>query len=197
MPRRKKDPSTRARRNKASTAATLTIAEPATNAEAYQRLTVVQLRAEIDRRNLGRPAHAVLNKRGPKAGLVAALVADDSPAPKLPGSHEWHPLTVEWWDDLWASPMAGEYHTSDRHALFILAALVDAFWAMPSKDLAAEIRLQRQAFGLTPYDRRRLEWTIETAAEAQDRGKQRRQRQAQGAKQPDKASDPRQNLHAV
>lgn len=198
MPRRKKDPSTRARRNRASTAATLTIAEPATNAEAYQQLTVVQLRAEIDRRNLGRPAHAVLGKRGPKAALVATLVEDDSPAPKLPpGTREWHPLTVEWWNDLWASPMAGEYHESDRHALFILAALVDAFWQFPTKELAAEIRLQRQAFGLTPYDRRRLEWTIETAAEAQDRGKQRRQRQAQGAKQPDKASDPRQNLHAV
>lgn len=197
MPRRKKDPSTRARRNKASTAATLTIAEPTTNAEAYQRLTVVQLRAEIDRRNLGRPAHAVISKRGSKAHLVAELVEDDSPTPKLPESHEWHPLTVEWWDDLWASPMAGEYHESDRHALFILAALVDAFWTMPSKDLAAEIRLQRQAFGLTPYDRRRLEWTIETAAEAQDRGKQRRQRQAQGAKQPDAKSDPRRSLHSV
>jgi hypothetical protein len=102
---------------------------------------------------------------------------------------EWQPATVEWWNDLWASPMAAEYHSSDRHALFILAALVDQFWTNPDQKLAAEIRLQRIPFGLTPYDRRRLEWTIENVAEAQDRGAARRSRQ--GSRQPDPKSDPR------
>lgn len=146
MPAQKKDPSVRARRNKAATAATLSEA------------AVPQ-----DRR------------------------------PELPTGRNWHPLTVEWWDDLWASPMAGEYHASDRHALFILASLVDAFWLEPSQALAAEIRLQRQAFGLTPYDRRRLEWTIESVDEAKDRGRQRRQRQSP----PSSGEDPRQALRAV
>ena len=147
MPAQKKDPSVRARRNKASTAAKL-------------------------------PAQPVAK--------------GDRPA--LPGGHEWHPLTLEWWADLWASPMAGEYHGSDRHGLFILAALVDAFWTSPSKELASEIRLQRQAFGLTPYDRRRLEWTIESVDEAKDRGRQRRARQAG---KPASGDDPRQVLRAV
>ena len=147
MPAQKKDPSVRARRNKAATAATLT-----------------------------------------------ATLPEDA-RPELPADREWHPLTLDWWNDLWASPMAGEYHGSDRHALFILAALVDAFWTEPSQALAAEIRLQRQAFGLTPYDRRRLEWTIESVDEAQDRGRQRRARQ-QSAPVGSK-DDPRNVLRAV
>lgn len=147
MPAQKKDPSIRARRNKASTAATLT-----------------------------------------------GSAAPGTDRPDLPAAREWHPLTTEWWNDLWASPMAGEYHSSDRHGLFILAALVDAFWADPSQSLAAEIRLQRQAFGLTPYDRRRLEWTIESVDEAKDRGRQRRARQSPTV---GPADDPRTALRAV
>lgn len=112
---------------------------------------------------------------------------------------DWHPMTVQWWADLWAAPMAAEYHESDRHALFLLAALMDDFWGAGSatarKEAATEIRLQRQAFGLTPYDRRRLEWTIETAEESKDRGQSRRARA--GAKQPDPAADPRRVLRAV
>ena len=147
MAAQKKDPSVRARRNKASTAATLS---------------------------------------------TSGVPKRERPA--LPESREWLPMTQEWWDDLWASPMAAEFHESDRHGLFILAALVDQFWTMPSKDLAGEIRLQRQAFGLTPYDRRRLEWTIESADEAKDRGRQRRARQGGSATPGD---DPRQVLRAV
>lgn len=139
---------------------------------------------------------SVRARRNKTAG--AATLAADSALPKrerpeLPAGRNWHPLTVEWWADLWASPMAGEYHASDRHALFILAALVDAFWTEPTQALAAEIRLQRQAFGLTPYDRRRLEWTIESADEAKDRGRQRRARQSPAAP----ADDPRMALRAV
>lgn len=89
--------------------------------------------------------------------------------------------------------MAGEYHESDRHGLFILATLVDAFWTSPSKDLAGEIRLQRQAFGLTPYDRRRLEWSIESAEEAKDRGQQRRGRTPAPSPKP-AGEDPRLSL---
>jgi hypothetical protein len=81
----------------------------------------------------------------------------------LPPTREWHPQTEEWWADLWAAPMSNEYHASDRHALYMLAALMDDFWTTDTagrrKALSEEIRLSRQAFGLTPYDRRRLEWT--------------------------------------
>jgi hypothetical protein len=141
MPQPKKDPTTRARANRAATAATLT-----------------------DGRTVIRP--------------------------DLP-DRDWNALTIEWWNDLWASPMAAEYHSSDKHALYILAALVDQFWANPDGKLAGEIRLQRQAFGLTPYDRRRLEWTIETAEESKDRGAARRERQTAASPQPKRGDDPR------
>lgn len=106
----------------------------------------------------------------------------------------WKSETLEWWADLWASPMAAEYHTSDKHALFVLAILMDEFWTAPTTKLASEIRLQRVAFGLTPYDRRRLEWTIETTEEAKERGNDRKTRRAPAKKA---GPDPRAVLSAV
>lgn len=59
--------------------------------------------------------------------------------------------------------MASEFLVSDQHGLYILADLIDRYWKAPSSSLAAEIRMQRQCFGLTPIDRRRLQWTVERA----------------------------------
>lgn len=98
-------------------------------------------------------------------------------APELP-PHDWHSMTLAWWRDLWASPMAPEYDNSDRHGLFKLAMLQNDFWmaetAKERKEAAAEIRLQEQRFGLSPIDRRRLQWEIEKSEEAVDRGSKRR-----------------------
>jgi len=57
--------------------------------------------------------------------------------------------------------MADKILRADEHALLRLALLIDMFWTDPSKELAAEIRLEQQAFGLTPIDRRRLQWVVE------------------------------------
>ena len=116
------------------------------------------------------------------------IIEYDSEGNRQTFETDWHEETLNWWSDLWASPMAAEYHSSDRHALFILAVLMDDFWNAPSTKLASEIRLQRVAFGLTPYDRRRLEWTIETTEEAKDRGTARR---GQSSPQPSQGKDPR------
>lgn len=127
MPPAPKHPSTRARRNKASTARTLT-----------------------------------------------AVKADDVEVPELPAlvGESWHSMTLAWWADVWASPMAPEYDDSDLHGLFLLARLVDGAWRAESptalKDLLGEIRLQRQCFGLTPIDRRRLQWEIARGDEAEE-----------------------------
>jgi hypothetical protein len=74
----------------------------------------------------------------------------------------WHPMTLAWWRDTWRSPMAGEFLDADKHRLFVLARLVDLYWAQPVPDpkLAGEIRLQGTCFGLTPIDRRRLQWEM-------------------------------------
>lgn len=117
----------------------------------------------------------------------------DVVAPDLPDRDSgWHHLTTEWWADIWASPMAPEFDSSDTHGLYVLADLVDAFWMEESPrqraSLAGEIRLQRQCFGLTPIDRRRLQWEIERTEDAQDKGKRRR---ASKPKADTPADDPR------
>ncbi|MDQ3577286.1 MAG: hypothetical protein M3443_06725 [Actinomycetota bacterium] len=126
---------------------------------------------------------AALPKRNParrNRSTTASTLSrvHDVAAPPLPARDDedrpWHPLTEQWWAALWASPMAPEYDGSDVHGLLMLAVLVDTFWHRPNTELASEIRLQRQAYGLSPIDRRRLQWEIERADEAEDRGNQRR-----------------------
>jgi hypothetical protein len=139
------------------------------------------------------------NKSATASKLPADVAAKRAPVlPPLGEDHQWHPMTLLWWQDVWASPMAAEYAEADKHGLYRLAMLVEGFWRSPSKDLAGEIRLQEQRFGLSPLDRRRLEWTIESADEAKDRGNQRRGRSA-GATKKAAASDtdPRSVLSVV
>jgi hypothetical protein len=101
-------------------------------------------------------------------------------------------MTIAWWHDIWHSPMAEEYVDADKHALFRLAALIDQFWQHPSKELGGEIRLQQQAFGLTPLDRRRLEWSVAQTEDVKAKRQQRRVREAH-----DGDIDPRDALRVV
>ncbi len=152
MPAPKKDPSVRARRNKAAGAATIS-------------------------RNM------------------------NIEVPDLPDRGTgWHQLTRDWWTDVWSSPMAAEWDSSDVHNVLIAAAVYDDMWRAETpkerKEAAAEYRLQRVDLGLSPYSRRRLEWTIESADEARDRGRQRRERRTD--RSPVEAADyPRNVLRAV
>lgn len=145
------------------------------------------------------PKHASTRTRRNRTATAATLTtpAKAAKVPPLPSlaDQPWHPMTVAWWDDLWRSPMAPEYDPSDIHGLYLLATLVNGFWENPSKELAAEIRLQRQCFGLTPIDRRRLQWEIERSDEAQDRGRRRRSTTPKPAADP--GADPRAVLRAV
>lgn len=142
------------------------------------------------------PKDASVRARRNKTSTASTLrLAHSVRAPKLPDREEgWQALTVSWWKDIWASPMAPEFLKSDHHGLFLLAALVDEFWLRPSTALAAEIRLQRQCFGLTPMDRRRLQWEIEKVDEAVDKGERRRAAKPAAAKV---GEDPRGVLRAV
>lgn len=98
----------------------------------------------------------------------------DAAIPDLPAGMTWHPLTRSWWVDVWSSPMSAEFDPSDLHGMFVLAMLVDRFWLEPSTGLAGEIRLQRQCFGLSPIDRRRLQWEIDRGESAEEaRGKRK------------------------
>jgi hypothetical protein len=74
--------------------------------------------------------------------------------------------------------MSSEWDESDIHGLYLLAQLIDDFWTgkpgMTKKEIAAEIRLQRQSYGLSPIDRRRLQWEIDKGEEAAAKTHERR-----------------------
>ena len=146
------------------------------------------------------PKPASTRARRNKTSTAATLKADAAiVAPELP-EFDWHSMALRWWADVWSSPMAPEFDESDRHGLFQLAMLVNDFWTAETprerKELAAEIRQQGQRFGLSPIDRRRLQWEIERTDEAQAKGSKRRTATVEKSASS-KRPDPRAILHSV
>lgn len=118
------------------------------------------------------PKDPKLRQRTNKVSTRAMLIEGKGvKTPELPKHRAWLQQTTDWWRDIWRSPMAPEFLQSDIHGLYILAELVDTFWTEPSTGLAMEIRLQRQCFGLTPIDRRRLQWEVQKVEEKTDRSR--------------------------
>lgn len=145
------------------------------------------------------PKPASLRQRRNKTSTAANLPPQSASAtndvPDLfprEGGGEWHPMVLEWWDSVWRSPMASEYLDADmRGGLFLLADLHQARWTATSRtaliEAAKEIRLQEVRFGLSPIDRRRLQWEVEKGEQAIEKTTTRRERKA--PKRP--AGDPR------
>lgn len=129
---------------------------------------------------VGKPASTRARSNRTSTNAVLRKPEGEIDVPRLPNhpAGAWHQMTRRWWKDIWASPMAPEYDPSDQHGLFALAMLVDDFWMAetPHQRQAAsvEIRLQSQRYGLSPTDRRRLQWEIEKTEEAQARGRRRK-----------------------
>jgi hypothetical protein len=91
-------------------------------------------------------------------------------------------MVIEWWDAVWRSPMAAEYLDTDmKGGLYLLAELHQRRWTSDeTKEViaaAAEIRHQEVRFGLSPIDRRRLQWEVEKAERAVEKTQTRRERQ--------------------
>lgn len=137
-----------------------------------------------------------VRQRRNKATSAATLNVVRRQIPAMPEGVAWHSQAIAWWEDVWSSPMSPEWDESDLHNVVICAMLYNDIWMAETpkdrKDAAAEYRLQRKDLGLTPYDRRRLEWTIETATEAKERGTERRSRRPAAPSEP--AEDPREGL---
>lgn len=111
-------------------------------------------------------------------------------------AEQWHPKVVEWWEAVWTSPMAAEYLGPDvRGGLYGLAELYQQRWTTPHRKelvaIMAEIRLQEVRFGLSPIDRRRLQWEVAKGEEAEERTKRRR-KERKMARQ--RGKDPRKSL---
>lgn len=142
------------------------------------------------------PKDPAIRQRRNKAATRAKLAASPTgPVPPLPakgyaGKRGWNTLTRQWWADVWRSPMATKFLRADLHGLYMLAALVDQFWTAPHPQLAGEIRLQGQRFGLSPIDRWRLQWELRDTPPAAEAPKPQ-------AVTPPPADDPRNILRAV
>ena len=134
---------------------------------------------------------ATLPAMGDPAGVIGRL------APELPvriaPEPPWHPLTLAFWKEVWASPMAAEYIACDVPGLVNVARLQDAVNYGDLEKLT-ELRLQRLPFGLTPLDRRRLQWEMERGETATRRLAQTK---GQNLPQPTSRNDPRAALRAV
>lgn len=125
-----------------------------------------------------------------------AAAAEVPALPKLARGKKWNAMVVGWWEAVWRSPMASEYLTADKEALYLLARLHQDFWTADDpkerQQLAAEIRQQGVRFGLSPIDRRRLQWEVEKGEQASDRTETRRKRKVVA-----EAKDPREVLKVV
>lgn len=139
-----------------------------------------------------KPNAARRNKTSTRATLSAV---HDVQAPLLPKGRQWDWQTESWWRDIWASPMAPEFDDSDKHGLFRLAVLVDDFWTADDANtrmkLSAEIRMQGQCYGLTPIDRRRLQWEIDRGEEAEAKTRKRKSASEPKQQSDEPAVDPR------
>jgi hypothetical protein len=141
------------------------------------------------------PKSAALRQRRNRESTRALLPTEEQAAsavvPKLPAlgnKEKWHPMVKQWWDAVWKSPMATEYLAADKEALYMLARLHQDFWLADTQQQrqqsAAEIRQQGVRFGLSPIDRRRLQWEVEKGDQAVERTSNRRQRKEASGKDP-------------
>lgn len=145
--------------------------------------------------------HSTARARRNKASTATTLrVLEDGETrliPNPPEGVDWDRETVEYWERMWISEMSAEWLDSDYENVRICASLYNDFVTAESatarKEAAGELRLQRKMLGLDPLSRRSLEWTIEGAEAAKDRGQQRR-RSSGVSPQPKPGDDPRLTL---
>lgn len=141
------------------------------------------------------PKSSAVRQRKNKAASRALLPPErrrlvSSPQlPTHPDREKWHPLARQFWTDVWRSPMASQYLEADLHGLFRMLILTDLFMKEPTVPVSAELRLLSQNYGLSPIDRRRLEWTI---AKTEDAVREIEHKRAQRA--PMVSVDPREVL---
>jgi len=145
------------------------------------------------------------NRASTNTVLHVAQPDEDVFIPKLyrhPSEEGWDPLTLRWWVEVWRSPMRTEFTDADREGLMMLALVVNDFFTArnPRERLLslAEVRLQSVRYGLSPIDRRRLQWEVEHTDEAVRRGRRQRGEAAAAVPVPAAQSeDPRAGLYDV
>ena len=157
------------------------------------------------------------SQRRRKLGQGATLrpVADiDVDVPKFPKGRgkRWSAYVKAYWSDVWSSPMAPEYDRStDIYGLTRVCDLMQELEDLRNGEGEFRYEHQRHAtidrkettlakigqlYGLTPLDRRRLQWTIETGERAEEQTRARRNRQTMAVKPDTTSEDPRKLLQS-
>lgn len=107
------------------------------------------------------------NRKPTAASIGEAPQAESRDLPARADGTEWHPRAVALWEEAWRSPMAAEYLEADIEGLLVVADLTHLYWNKPSSKTAAELRQQRLSYGLDPMARRKLQWEVARAEQAQ------------------------------
>jgi hypothetical protein len=195
--RHPKPPELRQRRNKTTTAATLEVRpdQLAVSPAPAAATPAAGPPASTRRPRKAKAGKATTSRRHQRAAPRPRTPPRRAPQPKggipsLPTGYHWHPETLAWWADAWASPMAAQWLVSDAHVLRRLAVLVNEFWHRPTPTVLAEIRQQQALLGLTPMDRHRLQWKIDLAVKG---GEETNEADAP----PPPAQDPREALRLI
>lgn len=152
------------------------------------------------------PKPAALRQRRNRTSTAAQLPTEADAAkrrvPPLPkrdrGAGRWHPQVMAWWKSVWRSPMAAEFIGPDMlGGLYCLAELYQRRWTESATTelvkIVTEIRHQEVRFGLTPMDRRRLQWEIPKDESAPEPTRNPPAAPPAG----DRAADPRQLLKVM
>nr|WP_202546313.1 hypothetical protein [Streptomyces sp. SID2119] len=119
------------------------------------------------RRNAADPETVIVPDgeiRGPE--LPEGVLGIDS---KTGEPHEWHPMTVAWWQTWRESPQASTFTATDWSFLLDTALMHHNFWAKAQWTLGAEVRLRAAKFGATPEDRARLKLKVDDPTSAPQR----------------------------
>lgn len=146
-----------------------------------------------------KPAH-MRQRRNKTAASVGLDTSNEKPREGVPdlGPHPkateekpeaWHPRTLAWWEDTWASPQAEQYLTVDQHGLYRVAVLMDLFWKTGDPKVSAEIRLAGEKYGQSPLDRVKLRWETGKTDDAD-----RRRGSKKPSATPTPKDDPRRGL---
>ena len=94
------------------------------------------------------------------------FVGPDLPEGVLPDGEDWHPMTIQWWDQIRRSPQARVAASEvDWGYLLDTALLHHIYWAKGRWEYAAELRIRLAKFGATPADRRALHVFIDAPEE--------------------------------
>lgn len=110
-------------------------------------------------------------RNGATEPLTTLTPDDELRGPELPAGvlgenkdgvpHEWHPMTLTWWDTWRRSPQAQTFTGTDWSFLVDTALMHHSMWDKGQWTLAAEVRLRAAKFGATPEDRARLKLKVD------------------------------------